>query len=179
MSIANRIALMRAGHLVQLGSPLDLYNRPVNLWSSQFIGTHPINVFPCRLDAAARTALLCDEAKVTLSVPPAFLDRVWAQTESPNVILGVRPEFVVIEQAAGSADGVAAEIYTKEVLGSSTLYDLTVGPHHVRSVQPSTRQFYAGEDLRLSFLWEGVFVFESDATGANKCLVNITEGEVY
>src|SRR6266852_5247023 len=52
MSIAERIAVMRAGELMQLGTPLEVYYAPANVWISQFVGTHPINLFALTLDAS-------------------------------------------------------------------------------------------------------------------------------
>src|SRR6266700_2436514 len=53
MSIAERIAVMRRGELMQLGTPLEVYYAPANVWISQFVGTHPINLFALTLDPNA------------------------------------------------------------------------------------------------------------------------------
>jgi hypothetical protein len=75
-----------------------------------------------------------------------------------------------LERASEGAAGIPAKIFSKEILGSDTLYDVTVGPHHLRVVQPSARQFYEDETVSLRFIWDKVFVFAKD-TG--KCLVKI------
>src|SRR5215217_6292540 len=49
MAIADRIAVMNDGEVVQLGPPLDLYQAPRNRWVARFIGAHPINLFDARL----------------------------------------------------------------------------------------------------------------------------------
>src|SRR5215216_7137914 len=51
MAIADRIGVMNAGELIQLGPPLDIYRAPRNLWVAQFIGSHPVNVIEASLTA--------------------------------------------------------------------------------------------------------------------------------
>src|ERR671911_357547 len=55
MAIADRIGVMSEGELIQLGSPLEVYRAPRNLWLAQFIGAHPLNVIEASLaDGEAR-----------------------------------------------------------------------------------------------------------------------------
>lgn len=170
MSIADRIILMRGGELIQIGSPLEVYYQPATLWSSQFVGTHPINVIPCQLNAADYQALLFETDQVSTFLENALAERIRAKTLAKEVLLGVRPEFILLERTGQGVDGIPAKIFSKEILGSDALYDVTVGPHHLRLVQPSVRQFYEDETVSLRFIWDKVFVFAKD-TG--KCLVNI------
>src|SRR3954463_9459829 len=67
MTMGHRIAVMSAGKLQQVGTPLDVYDRPANLFVAQFIGTPPMNFLKGTLDA--------DGAKVSgvsfsLPIPP-------------------------------------------------------------------------------------------------------------
>lgn len=172
MSIADRIVLMRGGELVQIGSPLEVYYQPATLWSSQFVGAHPINVIPCRLDAATGQALLFEVEQVNTPIEPALVERIRAATQAEEVLLGVRPEFVALERPSSGAAGLPAKIFSKEILGSDTLYDVTLGPHHLRAVQPSARQFNEGESLHVRLMWDRIFVFARDT---EKCLVKIED----
>ena len=172
MSIADRIVLMRGGELIQIGSPLEVYYQPATLWSSQFVGTHPINIIPCHLNGIDCQALLFETERVNTSLDSTLLERIRAKTQAEDVLLGVRPEFVVLERSDEDTAGIPAKVFSKEILGSDTLYDVTVGPHHLRSVQPSARQFYEGEMLHLHFIWNRVFAFAKDT---EKCLVNIED----
>ena len=55
MSMSDRIAVMREGQLQQLGTPDEIYHRPVNRFVAEFIGDPPINVLPCTRICAKRT----------------------------------------------------------------------------------------------------------------------------
>jgi ABC-type sugar transport system ATPase subunit len=60
MSIADRVAVMRNGELVQVGTPLELYRRPVSSWLADFVSTQPLNLFDAHVDGAGRIVLLED-----------------------------------------------------------------------------------------------------------------------
>jgi multiple sugar transport system ATP-binding protein len=170
MSIADRIILMRGGELIQVGSPLEVYYQPATLWGSQFVGTHPINIIPCQLNPTDYQALLFETDRVNTRLEKGLVERIRARTSAQEILFGVRPEFISLEQASDGASGILAKIFSKEVLGSDTLYDVMIGPHHLRVVQPSVRQFYEDETVSLRFIWGKVFVFDKDT---EKCLVDI------
>jgi len=97
MTLANRIAVLNQGRLEQLGSPLDLYHNPRNIFVAGFIGSPKMNFLNVRVTAV-------DENGVTVSLPgdlplkiPVLSDNVETGSE---LKLGVRPEHV------GLGDGV-------------------------------------------------------------------------
>ncbi len=168
MSIADRIAVMRAGELMQIGPPLSVYDDPVNLWVAQFIGAHPINVVGCQLDSRGAPARLFDGA-ATAVMHDRFYDRVRGATTANDVVLGIRPEFVTVGRD-GSADApLRAQVFTRQVLGNQILYDLAVNGHHLRSVVPASQQFAVDETVSIDFVWDGVFVFDKQT---EQCLVS-------
>src|ERR671935_415027 len=96
MTLADRIAVMDRGRLLQLGTPDDLYHRPVNLFVAQFIGSPPMNV----LDAEIRDGALVAEGGWRLPLP--------RRVDAKTVSIGIRPE--AIDLAESSADAQAAEV---------------------------------------------------------------------
>jgi ABC-type sugar transport system ATPase subunit len=160
MSIADRIALMRGGELVQIGTPLEIYYRPTNVWTSQFIGTHPINVLACRLVGATGEVLLFDDGQARMQLDPSLVRRIRGQSSEEEFMMGVRPEFVVLDRRENMPAGIPVEVFSKQILGSDTLYEVTAGPHRLRAVQPSARQFSVGDCLALGFMWDKVFIFD-------------------
>ena len=111
MTMADRITVMRAGHIQQLGTPLDIYRRPANLFVATFFGMPTMNVIPgqvlqegvCRFQAPS----------LDLALPAAAVPQGSAGRE---VCLGVRAEHVQID-----AHGVPAEVRLTEPLGDETL----------------------------------------------------------
>lgn len=85
MSISDMIVVMKDGVVNQIGKPQEVYDEPVNLFVSKFLGTPPINVFEGRVRAGR--LFIGDEA--VLDVPGAPDGEVWA---------GIRPEGFITDE---------------------------------------------------------------------------------
>jgi ABC-type sugar transport system ATPase subunit len=113
MTMADLIAVMRAGRLQQLATPAELYARPANLFVARFCGSPPMNVLAGEIaDGAFR------HAAGTLPLP--------AVPARGRATLGFRPEHVELV-APGSAEALPGEIYVVEPLGNETLVSVRVG----------------------------------------------------
>jgi multiple sugar transport system ATP-binding protein len=84
MTLGDRVAVMRAGALQQVGTPTDLYDRPVNLFVAGFIGSPSMNFVPARVDGDIVKLPMVD-----VPVPPQLADQL---REAGNIIAGIRPE---------------------------------------------------------------------------------------
>ncbi len=76
MTLADRIVVLSGGHIEQVGAPLDLYERPANLFVAQFIGSPAMNIIPSTIRAtgAQTTVELSGGKSVTLDIPTAAGD---------------------------------------------------------------------------------------------------------
>ena len=110
MTMADRIAVMNEGRIEQLGEPLELYDRPANLFVAQFIGSPAMNVFP---GVAKGNSIEALGARWPAS-PGA--------QEGQGVKYGIRPEHLEL----GSA-GIAAEVIVVEPMGAETELVVKVG----------------------------------------------------
>ena len=102
MTLGSRIAIMRHGVIVQAGSPMDLYRRPVNTFVATFLGSPPMNL---------------------IEAPPAFALRASAGKRGTRVMIGVRPEDVALS-ASPIADADEARTILVEQLGNESLVTL-------------------------------------------------------
>ncbi len=119
MTLADRVVVLRDGAIEQVGSPLELYDRPANRFVAQFIGTPQMNM----IDTAAL---------------PALRDAVGAAASTDGFI-GVRPENVIV-RAAGSGR-LAGQVELVESLGADTLiYANVTAQGESGSVQLVARQ---------------------------------------
>ena len=105
MTLADRVVVLRDGAIEQVGSPLELYDKPANRFVAQFIGMPQMNV----IDTAELPAL-------RLAVGAA---------NAPDGFIGVRPENVVLRNAGSGAIGGKVELI--ESLGADTLIYAAVG----------------------------------------------------
>ncbi|HET7365934.1 MAG TPA: sn-glycerol-3-phosphate ABC transporter ATP-binding protein UgpC [Burkholderiales bacterium] len=114
MTMADRIAVMNEGRIEQLGEPLELYDRPANLFVAQFIGSPAMNIF----DGVARAGSV--EA---LGVRwPASFATAGRAADGQRVRYGIRPEHL---EPAGS--GIPAEVVVVEPMGAETEIVAKVG----------------------------------------------------
>jgi len=109
LTLADRIVCMSMGHVQQIGTPLELYDSPVNTFVAGFIGLPPMNMFNVTFeDGALRgkgfSVTLTDEQKKTLE-----------KYYSKEIILGVRPENIDLGQ------DVKIKVTANENLGMNTL----------------------------------------------------------
>jgi ABC-type sugar transport system ATPase subunit len=164
MSVADRIAVMNRGVLVQVGSPLDIYHRPVNIWTSRFVGTHPINIFDVALDPGQPVARPVNRPDVAMPMDAGLHARLRASAPGGTVVTGIRPEFVKLAPTA-SANGSAwrGEVFTRQVLGTSILYDVRSGDEHVTSVTDSQEQIDVGSNVQLQVQWPRAFFFDKQS----------------
>ncbi|MBM9400547.1 sn-glycerol-3-phosphate ABC transporter ATP-binding protein UgpC [Gluconacetobacter azotocaptans] len=113
MTMADRIVVLRKGVVEQIGTPLDLYHRPRNLFVAQFMGSPTMNVLPAHIVSVTDHTATVTTGPLTVTVP------VDAGSLQPGaaVTLGVRPEHIGLD-VAGAPQGL---VEISERLGAATL----------------------------------------------------------
>jgi len=100
LTFADQVVVMQEGEIVQIGTPVDLFERPAHTFVGHFIGSPGMNVLPCEVrDGAA----FFHGVRVATETSPA------APAGAPRLELGVRPEFVTLANGV-DGPGVPAEI---------------------------------------------------------------------
>jgi multiple sugar transport system ATP-binding protein len=96
MTLATRIAVMKAGELLQLGTPKEIYENPADLFVAGFMGSPSMNLIPARL-VGANGGLAIELARAEgtpAMLPLTGRNDAWAAHAGKDVILGVRPEHI-------------------------------------------------------------------------------------
>jgi ABC-type sugar transport system ATPase subunit len=123
MTMGDRVAVMRDGRLQQVDTPQDLYDRPANEFVAGFMGSPPMNLIPCRVRAGdARLEVVFGDQSVEL--PLQYADSHRLPSAGADVVLGVRPEDVIVADAS-SANTIKARVERREALGSEILVHLS------------------------------------------------------
>ena len=123
MALATRIGVMNQGELVQVGKPLDIYDRPATSFVAGFIGSPPMNMFDGLVDGSGE--LTVEPRFLTEAMGLVRLKRIRAQNPGIGaVVLGVRPEYLQLSSAPGSANAVVELV---EPLGQDTYVYLRAG----------------------------------------------------
>jgi multiple sugar transport system ATP-binding protein len=103
MTMADRIVVMRDGHVEQIGSPLELYDRPANLFVAGFIGSPGMNLIRGKISTSEPFVFIADGGG---ELP---LPKESALVPGTAVVYGIRPEHLTIEQETGSAEVILVE----------------------------------------------------------------------
>jgi multiple sugar transport system ATP-binding protein len=139
--LSNRIGIMNAGDLVQIGRPQEIYDRPCNIFVAQFVGTPSINLLNVTAENSGGSLMIRlkgEEAPLGSITLPAS-DEVFGRLGmvGSDVILGVRPEAIAVlaEEEAGAAP---AEIDLVEPMGSvnNIVLRLRSGPEATADGEP-------------------------------------------
>ncbi len=148
MTMADKIVVMHDGIVEQVGAPLELYDRPANLFVAQFIGSPAMNVLPGRLEGGG----FVTEGGLRLPVSGSS-----SGEEGKPALYGIRPEHFAL-----SGEGVALEVVVVEPTGSETQVVAKVGAQEVICVFRERVQARPGETIRVTPNPEAVHLFDKD-----------------
>jgi multiple sugar transport system ATP-binding protein len=149
MTMADRIVVMQAGKIEQVGSPLELYDRPANAFVAQFIGSPAMNLFP----AVARSGdLVLQRGKGTGLKAPAGV------REGQTVLIGKRPEEIALV-AEGELEAVVENI---EPTGAETFVEARLGDQLISVVLRERPQFDIASRQYLSLSKGSVHLFDQE-----------------
>jgi multiple sugar transport system ATP-binding protein len=132
--MADRIAVMNEGRIEQLGEPLELYDRPANLFVAQFIGSPAMNVFEGTFKGNAVEAL------------GAYWPTLAGAREGQRVHYGIRPEHLSLVRG----DGIRAQIEVVEPMGAETEILVKVGGQTLTLMTHGRASVGPGEQVSLA-----------------------------
>lgn len=138
MTMADKIVVMHDGMVEQIGAPLELYDRPDNLFVAGFIGSPAMNMIAGRLRLNGSAGFLADAgASLPLAAAPAGSD-------GRPAVYGVRPEhFSLVD------DGTEVTVQVVEPTGSETQVVARLGDQDVIAVFRERHRFKPGDTIRL------------------------------
>jgi multiple sugar transport system ATP-binding protein len=157
MTLADKIVIMKDGHIEQVGSPEEVFARPRNLFVATFIGSPAMNLVPARVEAADGRPMLVAGA-LRFAPPPALAARL---KPAQAVTVGVRPSDVrLVDDACADAYDAAVEV--TEYLGTEALINLKVDGLDMIAQVPSAQRPAAGrEAVRIAFAADQFHVFDT------------------
>jgi multiple sugar transport system ATP-binding protein len=140
MTLADRVVVLRDGRIEQVGTPLELYDRPANQFVAQFIGTPKMNVVPVAKLPAVRPG--------TTKLPA-------------DGSIGLRPEHIAV-RSAGSAQ-FDAQVELVEALGAETLVYLRTAEGAELTARQNTRSAaHAGDTVGVELDWDAAHLFDGE-----------------
>ncbi len=129
LSMGDRIAVMRAGRLVQVGDPLTIYDAPVDTFVGGFIGNPPMNFLQARIEGRSDGAVAVLDGAGEVIVPRGDAA---AGRSGEQLTLGIRAENVDVATDTATS-GLRARVIVVEPLGSHNLVTLGVGSDQIKA----------------------------------------------
>ncbi len=152
MTMGDRIAVMNAGQIQQLATPLELYHYPANRFVAEFIGSPPMNFLPVQV----KSPLGLSHSQFRLTLPDE-----WASTlhsyDGDTVLLGIRPEHLRVSDAA--PDHLPVQVELVEALGNETFLAVSLAGEMLQARVEPDRPMRLGEELWLAIAPEKIHLF--------------------
>ena len=153
MTMADRIVVMQEGKVEQQGPPLELYDRPANLFVAGFIGSPAMNFLTGRLARDSRGWFVAvGEARLPLGEGVAG-------REGQGVVFGIRPEHLGV---SGVEAGIPAEVEVLEPTGASTYVFTRISGAPVIAIFTDRRRLAPGERIGLIPAGDRIHLFDAE-----------------
>jgi len=150
MTMADRIVVMNAGVVEQIGTPLDLYDRPNNMFVAGFIGSPSMNLLKGTIKAGAKATFVLDDGP---SLPLGTVDQ---SLDGRAAYYGVRPEHLTLGNA-----GIPVEVSVLEPMGSETQLFAKVGGQRLVALLRQRLSAKPGDKLSLMPDVSAVHLFDA------------------
>ena len=166
MTMGDRIVVMHEGLIQQVDEPQQLYDNPRNLFVAGFIGSPPMNFMQCvvKKSGGAYVARV-DQTDVTI-LPERFRDETIAPYENKEVIMGVRPEDIHLEDEYRDKPGAVAldaKVDIVEMLGSEILlYAAFGGRTLIAKVAARYKSLRPGDEIKLEVDCGKIHLFDKE-----------------
>ena len=172
MSMADRIAVLEAGRIQQLGTPSDIYNHPANLFVAGFIGNPSMNCIPCDISSTnGQLQLTLANATGngnTVAIEDARIVKALnARATDNETVFGTHAEDVIVSHQP-IPNAFQAEVYSVEPLGAETIVEVTLGTdpsgaHTIlKAVTAPNFEAEIGQHLYVSFVSERMHFFDKN-----------------
>jgi multiple sugar transport system ATP-binding protein len=167
MTMGTKIVIMEDGYIQQVGSPMEVYEYPKNLFVAGFIGSPSMNFIPAKM-IPKESRLFIDMENFQIPIPDS--KKIYYQhLVSKEIIFGLRPEHICDKRGRDFFNtecfpeaGISAQVDLIEPLGAETLLNMTAGKHNLMArVNPQT-QAKVHQETELLFNMEKMHIFEKD-----------------
>jgi multiple sugar transport system ATP-binding protein len=155
MTMADRIVVMQLGVVEQVGAPLELYDRPNNLFVAGFIGSPAMNFIDATIKRNGGMPIAVAKDGTELPLPPNSGGR-----DGQPIVYGVRPEHL---ELAPDGAGYEAEVSVVEPTGAEILVIAHFAGVETQSVFRERHLFRPGEKIRLQPRTQQVHVFDKES----------------
>ncbi len=158
MTLSERLAVMKDGVILQVGTPEEVYRHPADTFVATFIGSPPMSLLETT-PLSQEGVVLIGEARVPVG---DALARAWTEVASSGrLLLGIRPEHLSIAKVPGEGS-LRAIVSLVEPLGSESYLHLSFQGRTLRAKVAGGLEFTTDEEIFFTVSWEAVSVFHPE-----------------
>jgi multiple sugar transport system ATP-binding protein len=155
MTMADKIVVMREGNVEQIGHPLDVYDKPNNVFVAGFIGSPSMNFMPAKINLKSGEMFVETENGNQIKIQPSE-----KFNEGQKIICGIRPEHF---EVSTENMGIKIKVKVVEPTGADTLLFSDSNNIEFCSIFQERVKFKPGESLFLTTNPENVHIFDFDS----------------
>jgi len=153
MTMADIIVILRDGVVEQIGRPLQVYDRPANLFVAEFIGSPAMNLLPGEIGSDGGAPVVRTESGVLLPLPAQI-----AVEAGRKVVYGVRPEHLAV---ARDGAGIPAQVNVVEPTGPEIHVYGDIGGTELCAISDDRIEFAVGASVRLVPRLDRIHLFDA------------------
>lgn len=158
LGMADRIAFVLGGEILQLGTTEELYHHPQNEFIAQFVSDIPINIFPCEVRDENGSVVLKSEH---FECPAPNDVKPKLNSVKGTIHLGIRANAIRVGEAEKEGDlQIKGEVFVTEPLGSFTIITVKVGDRIIKAKSEISHRFDMGDQIHLTAESESFFIFD-------------------
>ncbi|MEO3435174.1 sn-glycerol-3-phosphate ABC transporter ATP-binding protein UgpC [Inquilinus sp. CAU 1745] len=160
MTLADRIVVMRDGHILQVGTPTEIYENPVDVFTARFIGSPTMNLLPARLSGEGGAPSV-EIGGRKAALPASAL--VGEAVAGRDILLGVRPQDLTVAPPVDGGTGALSlqgMVTVIEPLGSEALVHLEVDGAPLIATAPPKGVPSPGDRVQVRASTEALYFFD-------------------
>ncbi len=157
MTLGHRLAVLNGGVVEQLGTPIEVYEKPASVFVAGFIGSPSMNLLEAKFDETGTSAILAGGVKIDLPAP-------LPEHKGRPVTFGVRPEHLKVKDMDIAGSHITLIVRVVEQLGADTLVHGTLGDNGAELVVrlEGIRTLAQGEKLELGVASKSIHLFDTE-----------------
>jgi ABC-type sugar transport system ATPase subunit len=153
MTLADRIVVLQGGRIEQIGTPLELYNAPANVFVAGFIGSPRMNLLPARAAGAGTVLVGGGDHQVETGMTDL--------ADGAELTLGIRPEHITLTEAGAPGLPIAIDL-VERLGGESYLYGTAAGLPQITVRLDGQTAHERGDSVALAFPREHLHLFDEN-----------------
>ena len=165
LALADRIAIMNKGKVLQYDTPQTIYGRPKNAFAAGFVGNPPMNIVRASITRTSGRISL-SSSHFDYSPSDELCTALGDRPAGVEVSIGIRPEDLEISKERDSESVLQAEVYVVESMGPNVLVDLRMGEQSLKCICGSSTGVRGGERVWIGFKDSSVHLFDAQSEEA-------------